>query len=88
MARAARDCGFAYARISEMSRSYDPPEDLYHWRPGIFHLDGAVDQFVDGFLETDTELAICQIVGHSYDLDGEHLPPCIPGKGRSVHDEH
>ena len=25
--------------------------------------------FVRGFLETDQELALCQLVGHSYDLD-------------------
>ncbi len=73
MAEAAKDCGFAYARISEESHSYDPPEDPYYWRPGIFHLDGELDQFVDGFLETDTELAVCQIVGHSYDLDAENM---------------
>lgn len=69
MADCARVCGFEYARISEMSYSYEPPADYYSWRPGIFHLDGGLDAFVDGFLETDTELALCQIVGHSYDLD-------------------
>ncbi len=73
MADAARECGFEYARISEMSLSYAPPEDLYHWRPGIFHLDEGLDSFVDGFLDTDTDLALCQIVGHSYDLDAENM---------------
>ena len=30
-------------------------------------------EFVDGFFETDEELALCQIVGHSYDLDTEQM---------------
>jgi hypothetical protein len=29
--------------------------------------------FVEGFFETDEELALCQIVGHSYDLDAENM---------------
>ena len=28
-----------------------------------------MEDFVQGFLETDRELALCQLVGHSYDLD-------------------
>ncbi len=73
MAECAKECGFEYSRISEISHSYALPEDLYYWRPGIFHLEKELDEYVDGFLETDEELAICQIVGHSYDLDAENL---------------
>ena len=29
--------------------------------------------FVEGFFHTDEELALCQIVGHSYDLDAENM---------------
>ncbi len=65
----ALECGFHYARISEESRSYSLPEDFYSWRPGIFHLDPGLDRFVEDFLHCEQELALCQIVGHSYDLD-------------------
>ena len=30
-------------------------------------------EFANGFFTTDTELALCQIVGHSYDLDTEDM---------------
>lgn len=73
MADCARACGFEYARISEESLSYEPPGDFYHWRAGIFHLRPELEDFVEGFLETDQDLALCQIVGHSYDLDAERM---------------
>ena len=62
-------CGFTYARISEESGSYDPPEDFFSWKAGIFHLNPGLEDYVEGFLASDRELALCQIVGHSYDLD-------------------
>lgn len=68
-----RKCGFEYARISEESMTYLPDKNYYRWRASIFHLEPCLDDFTDGFLKTDTELALCQIVGHSYDLDAENL---------------
>lgn len=73
MAECARLCGFEYARISEESRSFTPPADRFNWRTGIFHLSPDLESFVDEFLATDRELAICQIVGHSYDLDAANM---------------
>ena len=69
MADCVRHCGFSYARISEESNDYSVPEDFYRWRGSKFHWDEDLEEFVDGFLMTDMELAMCQIVGHSYDLD-------------------
>lgn len=69
IAQCARNCGFEYARISEESCSYQPSSDYYHWRGSIFHWADNLEGFVEGFFHTDTELALCQIVGHSYDLD-------------------
>lgn len=65
----AMECGFSYARISESSHSYDLPQDFYSWKAGLFHLDDELRPFIENFLKTDQELALCQIVGHSYDLD-------------------
>ncbi len=62
-------CGFEYARISEESNDYSIPENFYRWRGSKFHWDADLEAFVQGFLETDEELALCQLVGHSYDLD-------------------
>lgn len=69
IAACVRQAGFAYGRISEITNDYSVPEDPYHWRGSKFHWDGDLDDFVNGFLETRQELAMCQIVGHSYDLD-------------------
>ena len=73
IAQIAIDCGFEYARISEFSLSYAPETDWYHWKTGVYHIMPELKGFVQGFLETDRELAVCQIVGHSYDLDTENL---------------
>ena len=69
----AKLCGFEYARKSEFSLSYKPGTDWYHWKTGVYHIHPELKPFVKGFLLTDRELALCQIVGHSYDLDTENL---------------
>lgn len=77
IAECAKIVGFEYARTSDMTGGYTPSEDVYHWQAGIFHLSPELDTYVDVFLETDEELACCQIVGHSYDFDAarrwEHM---------------
>ena len=65
-------CGFVYGRISEESGSFAPQEDPYRWRATVFHLDAGLEDVVRRFLATDEELAVLQIVGHTYDLDVEH----------------
>lgn len=69
----AKIAGFEYVRTSKLSGSYTPPKDVYNWQAGIFHLSAELGSFVDGFLDTDEELALCQIAGHSYDLDAERI---------------
>lgn len=73
MAQCVRHCGFAYARISEESNDYSIPGDFYRWRGSKFHWDDDLEEFVEGFLCSNRELALCQLVGHSYDLDVMHL---------------
>jgi len=73
IARCAEKCGFEYARMSEFSLSYKPCTDWYYWKTGVYHIMPDLKPFVTGFLMTDRELAVCQIVGHSYDLDTENL---------------
>jgi len=73
IARSAELCGFEYARMSEFSLSYKPCTDWYHWKTGVYHIMPELVPFAEGFLHTDEELAVCQIVGHSYDLDAENL---------------
>ncbi len=69
MADCVRHCGFEYARNSEESNDYSIPEDFFWWRGSKFHWEEDLEDFVLGFLKTDRELALCQLVGHSYDLD-------------------
>lgn len=73
IAACARNCGFEYARMSEFSLSYTPCRNWYHWKTGVYHIMPELVPFAEGFLETEEELAVCQIVGHSYDLDAENL---------------
>ena len=73
IARSAQNCGFEYSRMSVFSLSYAPCTDWYHWKPGVYHIMPELVPFVEGFLKSDQELAVCQIVGHSYDLDAENL---------------
>lgn len=73
MADCVRHCGFEYARISEESNDYSVPQDFYRWKGSKFHWDKDLADFVRGFLKTDQELALCQLVGHSYDLDVMNL---------------
>lgn len=73
IADCARACGFAYARTSEVTGNFSPCADACHWKTGIYHLDLNLTNFVAAFLNTQEELAVCQIVGHSYDLDAENL---------------
>lgn len=73
IAECVKSCGFEYGRNSELTRNYSPWQDPYFWSCGIFHLEPELEEFVEGFLRTEQELALCQIVGHSYDLDAENL---------------
>jgi peptidoglycan/xylan/chitin deacetylase (PgdA/CDA1 family) len=73
IAECAKACGFAYARKSEFTNTFKPCTDFYHWKTGIYHIDEHLIDYVAGFLNTEEELAVCQIVGHSYDLDAENL---------------
>ena len=73
IAACARIAGFRYARMSEFTNHYDPWQDRYHWKCGFYHVMPGLRDYVSGFLSTDAELALCQIVGHSYDLDAEDL---------------
>ena len=69
IADCAKWLGFEYVRTSEESYSYVPPKDPYFWAAGTYHVMPGFYDFVEGFFDTDVELALCQIVGHSYDLD-------------------
>ncbi len=73
IAECAKECGFEYAICSDESYTYTPPQDYYWWAAGAFHLNPQWRCFAEEFFATDAELALCQIVGHSYDLDAENM---------------
>ena len=73
IAGCAEKCGFEYARNAEERYCYAPPQDYYHWSAGSYHIMPGFRDFVEGFFHTQEELALCQIVGHSYDLDAENM---------------
>ena len=72
MADCVRHCGFSYARISEESNDYSIPEDFYRWKGSKFLWDPDLEEFVLKYLESEyqeEDLSLCQLVGHSYDLE-------------------
>lgn len=71
--KCVKESGFSYARISEESHSFAPQTDYYKWKATVFHTDSELVNLTQQFLATDEELALFQIVGHSYDLDIENL---------------
>ena len=68
-----KNCGFEYARISEESLSFKPQSDYHRWKATVFHLDNSLEKLTNDFICTEEELALFQIVGHSYDLDTENM---------------
>ena len=64
-----KECGFEYGRISEESLSFAPQNNYYRWKATIFHSIDKLDNMIAEFVKTEEELALFQIVGHSYDLD-------------------
>lgn len=69
IADCARRCGFEYSRDGNESYSYVPPKEYYYWSAGTYHVMPGFKGFVEEFFETSEEMALCQIVGHTYDLD-------------------
>lgn len=72
-----KKCDFEYARISEESLSFVPHKNSeinYHrWKSTIFHLDASLEKLTEDFIQTDEELALFQIAGHTYDFDTENM---------------
>ena len=68
-----KKCGFEYARISEETLSFKPQTDYHRWKATVFHLDESLEKLSNDFVSCDEELALFQIVGHSYDLDTENM---------------
>ena len=73
IANCAKACGFAYARTSDLTGNFAPYTDVYHWKASIEHTNPGLIDFIAAFVNTREELAVCQILGHSYDLDVENL---------------
>lgn len=71
--KCTQKCGFEYARISEETLSFKPQSDYHRWKATVFHLDNSLEKLAQNFFNTDEELAVFQIAGHSYDLDTENL---------------
>ena len=68
-----KQCGFEYARISEERHSFVSQNDYYKWKATVFHTDATLKELTHQFIKTNEELALFQIIGHSYDLDIEDV---------------
>lgn len=83
------DAGFAYGRNSEQSLSFTPQADPFCWSTTVYHINPEMSGLFRQFLESHEELALFQIVGHSYDLETENLWPDVESILRTVrsHDD-
>lgn len=82
--KCVKKCGFEYARISEESHSFTPQKDYYRWKATVFHTDSALKELAQQFINTNEELALFQIAGHSYDLDIENMWETIEGVFKAI----
>ena len=64
-----KECGFSYGRISEETGSFRLPDDYFSWKATFFHHFDKLESLTREFIETNEELGLFQIAGHSYDLD-------------------
>lgn len=87
IADCAKACGFVYARISEESGAFTPQKDFYYWRATVFHCCDGLEDILVQFLQTQEQLAVFQIVGHSYDLDVENRWEAMEGIFRAIRGE-
>ena len=60
-------------KISEETLSFEPQTNYHRWKATVFHLDNSLDKLADDFIKSNDELALFQIVGHTYDLDTENM---------------
>ena len=65
----AVNCGFEYSRCSDVTYSFEPWDDYFSLKATAFHLDNRVDNLIEDFLNSQQELPILHLIGHSYDLD-------------------
>lgn len=79
-----KKCGFEYTRIPEETLTFKPQTDYHKWKATVFHLDEAFENLAKAFISTDEELALFQIVGHSYDLDTENMWDKIEGVFKEI----
>ena len=68
-----KKCGFEYTRISEESLSFAPQTNYHRWKATVFHLDDSLEKLIEDFIQTNEELALFQIAGHTYDFDTENM---------------
>lgn len=84
VAQCAEELGFEYARTSNVTGHYTPCHENFYLSSGFYHIMPGLREYVDQFLKCDEELALCHIVGHSYDLEVLNLWDTMDGILRDV----
>lgn len=64
-----KEAGFTYARIGEETEDYSFSKNPLIWKASFYHIVPGLENFVHKFSESIDELALCQIVGHTYEFD-------------------
>lgn len=63
-----KDLKIEYARTVQSTYSFHRPYDFLLWHPTIHHNDPLLKMTLDRFYQTDEELAIFYLWGHSYEF--------------------
>lgn len=84
-----KECGIVYARTVKSTYSFELPENLLTLHPTCKHTAENVFTLLEEFKNTDTELALFYLWGHSYEFDTDnnwYLLEDIAKKAVEVHD--
>lgn len=69
---ALKKCGIKYARTTLSTYDFSLPDDFIFWNPSIHHNDEKLIPLVDKFLNTDKELSLLYIWGHTYEFENQN----------------
>ncbi len=66
-----RNLGFSYNRTARSTHDFRVPEDFLRWDGTCHHGDPELFPLLEAFLETEEELALFYLWGHSFEFEGD-----------------
>ncbi|MGI6269345.1 MAG: polysaccharide deacetylase family protein [Candidatus Howiella sp.] len=63
------EMGVAYARTVHSTHDFSLPGRWLEWHPTVHHTEREAEPLFEAFMQTDSELALFYLWGHSYEFD-------------------